>query len=55
MFITAIADVTLHVHVPKSNTRIHPDLADDNKRKCGYCGKYGYHDARNCPFKNTGL
>ncbi|PWA87075.1 transcription factor, MADS-box [Artemisia annua] len=24
-------------------------LANKPTRKCGYCGKYAYHDARNCP------
>ena len=24
-------------------------LASKAMRRCGYCGKYAYHDARNCP------
>ena len=53
MFIPAFDDDMIHAHVPKSNTIMETDLADNNKRMCRYCGKYG-HDARNCPFKKNG-
>ena len=55
MFITVFEDERIHVIVPKSNPMTEKELADNNRRMCGYCGKYAYHDARNCPFKNTGL